>query len=288
MSPIASMTAFARKTVESPLGSLVCELRSVNHRYLDLNLYLPDTLRNYEKILRELLQQNLSRGKVDLSIKFQTQNQTSHWEVNSALVDQLVNLSQDLENRFSNAQVNLMDLLSWPGVLNPVLPEAEDMEVILRGLVQTTLHELIEGRHREGAGIKSFMQECLSSMKKEIGLIVQRGPLVLEFQREKILNRFSELQLTIDPARLEQELLWWVQKMDITEEVQRLGAHLIEIQRVLDEGGVLGRRLDFLMQELNREANTIGSKSADSVITQADVELKVLTEQMREQVQNLE
>lgn len=286
---ISSMTAFARKTHDTPAGSLVCELRSVNHRYLDLSLHLTETTRLYEKEIRELLQQNLARGKVDFALKFQPNvNQALQLEVNEALVSKLSTLTHGMAAQFPGSQLNVLDLLNWPGVLKSAELNAADLKEGILAVADAAIAELIATRQREGQTVAAFLKCCLNDIVAHMAVIKERLPLVLKIQREKILARFAELELNLDAHRLEQEFVWLAQKTDIAEELQRLEAHVNEVQRIVKEGGVVGRRLDFLMQELNREANTIGSKSIDSEVTQADVELKVLIEQMREQVQNLE
>jgi uncharacterized protein (TIGR00255 family) len=287
--PISSMTAFARATHESVMGTLSCELRSVNHRYLDLTLHLSDSLRAYEKEIRELLQKRLGRGKVDLGLRFQaSQAQALEFAVNTPLIAKLSELAQTVSTQFSGAQLNLMDLLSWPGVLKSAELNTQDLKQAVMTVVEAAIAEFIETRQREGAGIEAFLKQVLTNIATHMTAIKARLPLVMQLQRDKILARFAELQLNLDTHRLEQEFVWLAQKTDIAEELQRLEAHVHEVERALNEGGIIGRRLDFLMQELNREANTIGSKSMDAEVTRADVELKVLIEQMREQVQNLE
>lgn len=286
---ISSMTAFARKTHDTPAGSLICELRSVNHRYLDLSLHLTETTRLYEKEIRELLQQKLARGKVDFALKFQPNvNQALQLEVNEALVSKLSTLTQSMAAQFAGPQLNLLDLLNWPGVLKSAELNTADLKEGVMAVADAATAELIATRQREGQTVAAFLKRCLSDIVAHMAVIKERLPSVLKIQRERILARFAELELNLDIHRLEQEFVWLAQKTDIAEELQRLEAHVNEVQRIVKEGGVVGRRLDFLMQELNREANTIGSKSVDSEVTQADVELKVLIEQMREQVQNLE
>ncbi len=289
MPAISSMTAFACTISELPMGVLSCELRSVNHRYLDLNLHLSEAVRAFEKDLRELLQKRLGRGKVDLGIRFQASpTQALEFEVNMPLVEKMAELSQKLSAQFASTQVDMMELLNWPGVLKSSELNVKELKKAVLQVVDTALIEFIETREREGAGIVAFLKQCLVDILQHMAVIKARLPLVLKLQRDKILARFAELELSLDPHRLEQEFVWLTQKTDIAEELQRLEAHVQEVLRIVIEGGVVGRRLDFLMQELNRETNTIGSKSMDAEITRADVELKVLIEQMREQVQNLE
>ncbi|HYF98421.1 MAG TPA: YicC/YloC family endoribonuclease, partial [Coxiellaceae bacterium] len=253
------------------------------------NLHLSEVLRFCEKEIRETIQHSLGRGKVDLSIKFQASGvQVLEFEVNDALITKLSSLSQNVATQFANAQINVMDLLNWPGVLKRTELNTQELKAAVLSVIKTAMTEFIATRQREGAGIANFLKQCLSDISTHMATIKERLPLVLKIQRDKILARFAELELNLDVHRLEQEFVWLAQKTDIAEELQRLEAHVQEVERIVNEGGVVGRRLDFLMQELNREANTIGSKSMDSDVTRADVELKVLIEQMREQVQNLE
>ncbi len=286
---IASMTAFARKTEEVNWGSLTWEIRSVNHRYLELTVRLPDFLREIEKEARECLQTQLHRGKVEAVLRFQPGKEVPFsTTVNQTLLEQLAKASEAVLEFFPAAKTDVMDVLSWPGVLQTHELHRDAMHRCVITALQSTVNELVRARQREGEGIKKFLLERLENLHEGARAIEKHAPVYLETMRKKVRTRFDELSLEIDKERLEQEMVWLAQKMDIAEELQRLGAHLSEINRVLNQGGEVGRRLDFLIQELNREANTLGSKSLDADIAQKAVELKVQIEQMREQVQNVE
>ena len=286
---IASMTAFARQTKTTSFGSLVWEIRSVNHRYLEVSLRLPDFLNPLESPIRDQIHRQLHRGKVDAVLRFQSGMKVSFQLVaNRTLIAQLAKASESALEFFPTASINMMDVLSWPGVLEtPEQPMDEITQDVLT-LLKATLDDVVQSRRREGEGIQQFLLERLSNLQKGTTNIKKRVPELMDVTRQKIKSRFEELSLSVEQERLEQEMVWLIQKMDVSEELQRLEAHQIEVQRILEQGGVVGRRLDFLMQELNREANTLSSKSWDADVTQIAVELKVQIEQMREQVQNLE
>lgn len=286
---IASMTAFARKTQEANWGSFTWEIRSVNHRYLELSLRLPDFLRDLEKVARDHMQHYLHRGKVEALLRFQPGQEVAFdMTVNRALTEQLAKATQVVTHYFPQVQVDAMSILSWPGVLQNKEMNMEVMNKAAIHLLQETLVELTTCRQREGDSMAHYLNERLVSMKKNLQHIEQHQPALLSASRQKIITRLEEITTSLDKDRLEQEMVWLSQKMDTAEELQRAQAHVTEVERVLKQGGVVGRRLDFLMQELNREANTLGSKSMDAGITQAVVEIKVCIEQMREQVQNIE
>jgi len=286
---IASMTAFARKNQEANWGSITWELRTVNHRYMEMTVRMPEPLRHLEKTVREHIQQHINRGKVEAILKFQPgQDVPFNITVNQSLAGQLAHAAQSLKALFPNAQANAMDLLAWPGILQTTDTNMDVVGVALLELLQQTLSELVAARQREGEGVKKFIVERLQSINRYSGVVAKRMPNVINTAQTKIQARFEELSVSLDKERFEQEMVWLAQKFDIAEELQRLEAHAIEVQRVLEKGGVVGRRLDFLMQELNREANTLSSKSVDSEVTQAAIELRVQIEQIREQVQNIE
>ncbi|WP_423063502.1 YicC/YloC family endoribonuclease [Candidiatus Paracoxiella cheracis] len=283
------MTAFARKSQEANWGAITWEIRTVNHRYLEISIRMPESLRNYEKLVREQIQKSISRGKVEATLKFQPgQDVPFNITVNQSLAQQLADAAQSVNGLFPNAQVNMVELLAWPGIL-----QTKDTNLDAAGegtleLLQQTLSDLVAARQREGDGVKKFIVERLQNIQQGIEVIKKRMPTVVKTGQTKMKARFEELSVNLDKERFEQEMVWLAQKVDIAEELQRLEAHVIEVQRVLKAGDVVGRRLDFLMQELNREANTISSKSVDSEVTQAAIELRVQIEQMREQVQNIE
>jgi len=286
---ISSMTAFARKMDQTSLGQLTWEVRSVNHRYLEINLRLPEQLRAAEKGARDLLASVLKRGKVDVFLKFQPGEEVPFdIKINQALIKQLASAEQQVRKNFANLNVNFTDVLSWPGVLQTEETRMEQVVENALSLLKNVIAELVAVREREGEGIKNFMLERLDMIAEQIKIVEKRLPQMQTAMREKIMARFEELKIAPDQERVEQEMIFLLQKMDVAEELQRLPAHLAEVRRNLKGGVAVGRRLDFLMQELNREANTLGSKVLDVEVTQAVVEIKVQIEQMREQVQNIE
>lgn len=285
-----SMTAFARSERLTEWGTLGWELRSVNHRYLEPFLRLPEAFRILEPKIRERLGARLNRGKLDCVLKFQPSGHVlATISLNRPLAERLLAVAEELQPLLPEpSRPRIGDVLRWPGVVSEPEPDLEPvLDEVLAGL-ETALNDLIATRKREGARIRSLIEQRCAAMHREIEQVRNRRPLVLAQQREKLRNRLAELDVQADPARLEQELVLGAQKLDVDEELDRLDAHLSEITAVLERREPVGRRLDFLMQELNREANTLSSKSADADTTRSAVELKVLIEQMREQIQNVE
>lgn len=287
---IQSMTAFARAQAQGNWGSLVCELRSINHRYLEFSMRLPETLHEIEAPMREHIRQYIKRGKIECYLRYQPSEMAGlELSVNMALAKKLCQANESIAKLLKNpAPVNTMNILHWPGILEM---EEIDLEVIqdeILKLLDKALQDLVAARQREGQQLKQLFVQRLESMAVELEKARQRLPAILEGQRERLFTRFTDANLQLDTARLEQEIVLFSQKIDVTEELERLETHIIEVHRVLKQGGAMGRRLDFLMQELNREANTLGAKSVDVDTTRASVELKVLIEQIREQVQNVE
>ncbi len=286
---LRSMTAFARGEASGEWGALVVELRSVNHRYLEVALRLPDELRRFEPLLRERIGGALSRGKVDCSIRFSAPTGGNELELNHELARQLAHLSREVDALIYNAApVNSIDILRWPGVLIAPSPDPERLGQELLKLLDATLDDMNGARQREGEKLQGFIAQRCDAIGEIVATVRPRIPEVHQRLRERLQQRLAELQAEVDTQRLEQELVYLLTKMDVDEELDRLGAHVAEVRRVLGESKPVGRRLDFLMQEFNREANTLGSKSVDAETTRAAVELKVLIEQMREQVQNIE
>lgn len=286
---IRSMTAFARQTHTAKWGRLVWEVRSVNHRYLEISLRLPDLLRRHETELRQLIQQNLRRGKVEATLKF-IPGETLPFEyiTNKQLIHQLAEAGEIVKSEFPDARTNVMHVLAWPGVLETAETDSAALGKAMFELLQNTLLEIVTVRQREGESVVRFLLSRTEEVRRHVTTVEQQLPSLIKLQRERLQARFSELSIEVDRERLEQEMLWIMQKSDIAEELHRLESHLSELERVLDNGGIVGRRLDFLLQELNREANTLSSKAIATSVTQAAVEMKVAIEQMREQVQNLE
>jgi uncharacterized protein (TIGR00255 family) len=286
---VHSMTAFARVERAGTQGTLIWELRSVNHRYLEPHLRLPEAFRDLEGAVREALRQGLSRGKVECTLRFTEENASKSLQVDQDRARQLVEAAETVAALIKNpAPLNPLTVLSWPGVLvaDAADPQALNQEAL--NLFENALDELKSGRNREGAELARLINERLDSMSQEVTTLRALVPQMLAAQRQKILDRFTDMQAELDPQRLEQEMVLLAQKSDVAEELDRLSTHVTEVRRVLKSGGAAGRRLDFLMQELNREANTLGSKAFDPRSTQSAVNLKVLIEQMREQVQNIE
>ncbi len=287
---ILSMTSYARREARREWGTLAWEIRSLNHRYLDLSLRLPEEFRPLEGTVRERIASRVHRGKVECSLRFQPSGAvTTDLTLNRPLVERLIGLCVTVNGLHDTpGTVDPLRLLAWPGVvesgepdLDPVLAEAVD-------LLDATVDELVATRAREGERIRDMLLERLDAIDRLVSELRSQLPALRETQRTRIERRLAELDIDAEPGRLEQELVLVLARMDVDEELDRLQAHVQEVRQVLDRDEPVGRRLDFLMQELNREANTLGSKSNASETTRTSVELKVLIEQMREQIQNVE
>jgi uncharacterized protein (TIGR00255 family) len=286
---IHSMTAFARAEQAGANGTLSWELRSVNHRYLEPHLRLPEAFRDLEGAVREALRNGLSRGKVECTLRINDDNTGKALQVDLQRASQLVNAAESVAALIKQpAALNPLEVLGWPGVLVADAADPQALNQVALALFSQALNDLKDGRAREGAELAKLLNERLDSILEQVVTLCELVPQMLAGQRQKILDRCAEMQAELDPQRLEQELVMLAQKSDVAEELDRLNTHVSEVRRVLKAGGQAGRRLDFLMQELNREANTLGSKAFDTRSTQAAVNLKVLIEQMREQVQNIE
>jgi uncharacterized protein (TIGR00255 family) len=287
---IRSMTSFARCEAQGEWGSMQLELRSVNHRYLELNLRLPEELRVLESKIRERVNQRLGRGKVDCNMRFQPPTELSgELSINEELVKKLAHASREVDALLYNpSPVSSLEVMQWPGVLQtPGLDEGQLRSEALI-LLDCAIDEMEQDRGREGEKLKAIILKRCDAAEEVVSAVKARLPEVLKGVRNRLQERLEELKAELDEARLEQEMVIAAQKLDVDEEMDRLETHIAEVRNVLESDKPVGRRLDFLMQELNREANTLGSKSADSETTRASVELKVLIEQMREQVQNIE
>lgn len=286
---VHSMTAFARVEGAGAHGTLSWELRSVNHRYLEPHLRLPDAFRDLEGAVREALRQGLSRGKVECTLRFAEESSGKSLKVDNERASQLIAAAEQVAGLIKQpAPLNPLEVLAWPGVLVADAADPQALNAAAMALFDQALGELKAGRGREGAELAKLLNERLDSIQDEVVALRELVPQMLAGQRQKILDRCADMQTELEPQRLEQELVLLAQKSDVAEELDRLTTHVSEVRRVLKAGGAAGRRLDFLMQELNREANTLGSKAFDTRSTQAAVNLKVLIEQMREQVQNIE
>jgi uncharacterized protein (TIGR00255 family) len=287
---IYSMTGYAVVTKEVPRGSLNLELRSVNNRYLDIQFRLPDELRLLEASMREFLAARLSRGKVECRLSFfQLMGAADPFRINANLLQKLLELDRTVRVALPDARgLEVADILRWPGILGADSPSAEDLCEPCMQLLHAALDEFAAARAREGEKLKAILLERLGKMRRLTADVSPRIPALLAAFQEKIRSRLQEAMINHDDDRIRQELSLFTSKIDVDEELSRLQTHLDEVERVLSSGGAIGKRLDFLMQELNREANTIGSKSVDAEVSKISLELKVLIEQMREQVQNIE
>ncbi|NRB37287.1 MAG: YicC family protein [Pseudomonadales bacterium] len=287
---LLSMTSFARHEHMEDWGTLIWELKSVNHRYLEPTFKLPDFARACEHLLRDKLRKNLSRGKIECTLRFEKNpQQGDDIRINEPLLNSLIQANNHIAARLGQVNPEFAStFLQWPGILESNDIDKPVMQAALITSFATALSQLIENRQREGAQLKIMIEERLSSISDITTLVHGILPQIIENQRNKLINRFHDLKLDIDNDRLEQEIVLLAQKIDVDEELDRLQAHLKEVANTLSKGSPCGRRLDFLMQELNREANTLGSKSISIDTTQASVDLKVYTEQMREQIQNIE
>jgi uncharacterized protein (TIGR00255 family) len=287
---IASMTGFARREISGSWGALVCELRSVNHRFLESGFRLPDELRAAEGELRQRLARDIKRGKVDCSISHRrVQGAESALEVDSAALERLLATVHGISRTLpGNHTVNVLDVLRWPGVIRDESDDGEELLKVTHALFGTTLEELVAARAREGQRLRELLEQRCNGLEALVAHVRTRLPEVHTRVRARLDERLAELKANIDQERLEQELAILLQRLDIDEELDRLSGHIVEIRRVIDGSEPAGRRLDFLMQELNREANTLSSKSQDLETTRSAVDMKVIIEQMREQVQNVE
>lgn len=286
---IYSMTAFAHLELKKEWGNAVWEIRSVNQRFLETYFRLPEAFRNLEMTLRERLRTTLTRGKVECSLRIELNaNQNNGLTLNQEYAKQVISSLQWLKEMAQEGEINLVDILRFPGVVDN---QSQDLDQISQDLLdgfEQILAEFIAMRGREGANLQALIQQRLDAIATEATKVQAQMPSVLQWQKDRLQQRFDELNLQLDPQRLEQEMVLLAQKVDVAEELDRLQLHVKETTSILKKGGAVGRKLDFMMQELNREANTLASKSINADVTNSAVELKVLIEQMREQIQNLE
>ncbi|USA44843.1 YicC family protein [Spongiibacter taiwanensis] len=283
------MTAFAHLRSEFSWGSATWELRSVNHRYLELSFKLPEAWRQLEPVLRDSLRKQLQRGKLECSLRVQMQEQSRDLKLNNQLVNQILQAANSLRSDIAHAApINVLELMRWPGVMESAEIDGDAIQKELAASFEQALTSHVENREREGKALGELVNQRLDSIEAIVTEVRGKMPDIVNLQKTKLQQRLAELQVELDPERLEQEIALLAQKADVDEELDRLDTHVAEVRRVIRKGGAVGRRLDFLMQELNREANTLSSKAVVVDSTQAAVELKVLIEQMREQIQNLE
>jgi len=286
---IRSMTAYARREVKGEWGSAAWELRSVNQRYLETYIRLPEQFRSLEPVIRERIRNRLTRGKVECNLRFELDpSAQSSLILNEKLAKQLVEASQWVQNLSNEGHINPVDILRWPGVMAAAEQDLDAISNVLMQSLDQALDDFIESREREGAALKTLIEQRLDAVSAEVVKVRAHMPNILQWQRERLISKLEEAQVQLENTRLEQELVLMAQRIDVAEELDRLEAHVKETHNILKKKEAVGRRLDFMMQEFNRESNTLGSKSINSDITTSAIELKVLIEQMREQIQNIE
>jgi uncharacterized protein (TIGR00255 family) len=286
---IYSMTGYAVAARELESAVLNLELRAVNHRYLDIQFRMPDELRGIESVLRETLTGRLNRGKIECRISYVPIPGRKGLDLDEALLKQLVALNARVRAALPDAQsVTAADVLRWPGMLGTESLDVDAMRQVCLSLLEQVLEDFTLTRGREGEKLKAILLERAAAVEARLEDVAPRMPAVIAAFQEKLATRLKEALGNADEDRIRQELVLLSNKIDVDEELTRLTTHISELRRVLDKGGAVGKRLDFLMQELNREANTLGSKAADVTVTQVSMELKLLIEQMREQIQNIE
>ena len=285
-----SMTAFSRQQLEQEWGSLTWEIRSVNHRYLETSIRLPEMFRSLENPIREEIRKRLTRGKIECALRYQsTENEKSDLQLDHSLIRKLNMANIEIENLFGvSTRLSSMEVLRWPGVIKETEFDTAAVEAVALQLFILALDDLIANRQREGDEVKIMLQQRIATIRDIVADVRAKMPVIITRLRQNLLERIAQLNVELEPTRLEQEVSLLALKADVAEELDRLDSHLNEVTRVIETTDQKGRRLDFLMQELNREANTLSSKSAVVETTLNAVELKVLIEQMREQIQNIE
>ena len=284
------MTAFVQHESQSEQSRLVWEIRSVNHRYLEISMRLPEELRSAEMSFRETIKASLSRGRIDAVLRYQSaESSTNSPELNLDTINQLMAWSRTVQSTAPVAgELSIADILKWPGVLTPERIDEDQLSVTAKDTLADALSALASQRQREGRQLAVVINAKLAAARDIVIGVQSRGPELDQYARQRLNERVSEFAEQLEPGRFEQELVLLLAKSDVTEETDRLQLHLAEVEKILNGSGPVGRRLDFLMQELNREANTLGSKSNHPDTTTAAIDLKVLIEQMREQIQNIE
>jgi len=285
---IHSMTGYARKEFKGQWGTAVWEIRSVNQRYLETYFRLPESFRSLESILRERLRQGLERGKIECNLRFESQANQGQLQINEAFAEQLIDNALWVIDRAGQGTLNPVDILRWPGVMEGAEQDMDALNTELLAAFDTVFKEFIAARQAEGEKLKEVLELRLAAVATEAAKVGAQMPAILDWQRQRIIDRLADANIDLEPARVEQEIVLLAQKIDVAEELDRLNMHVTETRKILSKGGACGRRLDFMMQEFNRESNTLASKSINAEVTQSAVELKVLIEQMREQIQNVE
>lgn len=287
---IRSMTAYARKEINADWGNASWEIRSVNQRYLETYIRLPEQLRSLEPLIREKLRNRLTRGKVECTLRFELNLANQHQELflNKDLAKQIIESANWIKQESLSGEINIIDILSWPGVMSAKEQDLDEISQQLLAQLDIIIGEFITEREREGKALEALIVQRLEGVTIEITKISSSMPEILQWQKEKLKLKLEEADIELEPNRLEQELILLAQRIDVAEELDRLATHVKETYAILKKNEAVGRRLDFMMQEFNRESNTIASKSINAEVTASAIELKVLIEQMREQIQNIE
>ncbi len=286
---IYSMTAFARRELKAEWGTAVWEIRSVNQRFLETYFRLPEQFKSLEPVLRERFRKSLQRGKVECALRFVANDAAvGQLNLNQDLAKQLMEAAEWVQNQGQSNGVNPVDILKWPGVIAANETDMDSVQGDILKEFDLTLKDFIAARGTEGTNLKALIEQRLDGIQVEVDKVTGFMPEIIQWQKDKILSRFEEAKVELDETRVEQEMVMLAQKVDVAEELDRLVSHIGETRKILKTGGAVGRRLDFMMQEFNRESNTLGSKSINKDTTQSAVELKVLIEQMREQIANIE
>lgn len=287
---IRSMTAYARKEINANWGNASWELRSVNQRYLETYIRLPEQFRSLEPIIRERLRSRLTRGKVECNLRFELDlsNFQQQLFLNKDLASQLIQSANWIKAQVNDGNINIIDILRWPGVMSAKEQDLDKISIEILALLEKAIDEFIKVRESEGKSLEQLLVQRLEAITVEVTKIRNWMPEILQWQKDKLKTKMEEANIEFEPNRLEQELILTAQRIDIAEELDRLSTHVKETYTILKKNEAVGRRLDFMMQEFNRESNTIASKSINANITASAIELKVLIEQMREQIQNIE
>lgn len=286
---IRSMTAYARREIKGNWGSAAWELRSVNQRYLETYLRLPEQFRSLEPVARERIRARLTRGKIECNLRFELDpSAQSALILNEKLAKQLVNAANWVKMQSDEGEINPVDILRWPGVMSAEEQDLDAISAELLTALEGALDDFIAARESEGNALKALIEQRLAGVSAEVVKVRVQMPNILLWQRERLQSKLEDAQVQLENNRLEQELVLMAQRVDVAEELDRLDAHVKETYKILKKEEAVGRRLDFMMQEFNRESNTLASKSINADVTASAIELKVLIEQMREQIQNIE
>lgn len=286
---IRSMTAYARREIKGEWGSASWELRSVNQRYLETYLRLPEQFRSLEPVVRERIRARLTRGKIECTLRFEPDSHAqSELILNEELAKQLVQAGNWVKMQSDEGEINPLDILRWPGVMSAKEQDLDAITSEIMGGLESALDDFIVARETEGQALKALIEQRLEGVSTEVSKVRTQMPDILKWQRERLVSKLEEASVQLENNRLEQELVLMAQRIDVAEELDRLDAHVKETYNILKKKEAVGRRLDFMMQEFNRESNTLASKSINAEVTNSAIELKVLIEQMREQIQNIE